>query len=202
MALINFPTVGVVTIAWSITPFAEVTRSDWTGTTRILKKGVPRWQASISVVPGSTAALLAWNAFFAQCDGPSNIFAVPAVEFAQTTLLAPQSVTAGQTTSPIVITGLPTSQTILPAGSRMVIGSSATDQQMFRLTADLVSNGSGVASAAINPGALQFPTVSGSAASLGRPAAVMRVTAGQPNGWSVSPGAIYTPHSFTCEEFF
>ncbi len=97
------------------------------------------------------------------------------------------------------LTGLQPSAINLRAGQRLTVVLPSGDEQLVALTADLLANSSGQATAALSTPLRETPSA-GAAVELSHPWALMRGL--QPQAWNVSPGPVYQPGGIQFEEAF
>ena len=205
MALITLPSGGIKSIEWTQPEWGGfVVRSGWTaqqtaGDTGTIRAG---WKCKITLTDRKVASLTPWRAFFAQARGPLGKFAVYMTEGQQLPVIAfGTQVDTGAATGAaniVNLRGLPASMTARKAGQLIEIVLNSEQWQAFVLIQDLVSNAYGGAAATLYPPPrYAFPDAAG--VEMNSPAVVMRLTT-PTGGWSVSPGQIYSPTSFECEE--
>ena len=149
MATITFPSNAIVEgLQWRLIMPSQTNISGWTGQRQTLGSNRGWWECQYSLAPivGDTA-VKPWRAFVAQARGMANDFRVPVHPRAQSTLGNTVLVQgAGQTGRSIVTDGWPNSATVLSAGDYVTI-----NDQLLQLTANVVSNGSGVATLTFEP---------------------------------------------------
>lgn len=122
--------------------------SGWTGQRQVLVSNRGWWECSFTLPPivGRTS-INPWRAFVAQARGVANDFQVPVDATAQSSLSNTVLVRgASQTGRNIVTDGWPNSTTVLRAGEYVTI-----EDQLLQLTANVTSNGSGIATLAFEP---------------------------------------------------
>lgn len=149
MATITFPSSPKPSgMQWRLVMPAQNNVSGWTGQRQVIASNRGWWECSVAFPPivGRTAAR-PWKSFIAQARGLANDFRVPVDPTPQSAL--PNTVLvqgAGQTGRSIVTDGWPNSTTVLSAGDYVTI-----NDQLLQLTANVTSNGSGVATLNFEP---------------------------------------------------
>ncbi len=149
MATITFPSNPKPSgMQWRLVMPAQNNVSGWTGQRQVIASNRGWWECSFTLPPivGRTA-INPWRSFIAQARGMANDFQVPVHPTAQSTLSNTVLVQgAGQTGRSIITDGWPNSTTVLSAGDYVTIGN-----QLLQLTANVTSNGSGVATLTFEP---------------------------------------------------
>lgn len=149
MATITFPSSPKPSgMQWRLVMPAQNNVSGWTGQRQVLASNRGWWECSVTLPPiVGRAAARPWKSFIAQARGMANDFRVPVDPTPQSALTNTVLVQgAGQTGRSIVTDGWPNSTTVLSAGDYVTIG-----DQLLQLTANVTSNGSGVATLTFEP---------------------------------------------------
>ncbi|HEX8419474.1 MAG TPA: hypothetical protein VF638_05615 [Sphingomonas sp.] len=178
---------------WRCPEPAQVNRSGWTGTSKVVGlPGAASWTLSGSFVTqiGETHARR-WRGFFMALRGPRNPFRMVAIERALQTTAANPAVRAGANRGDTLpLQGLPANQTVLLTGDLMTVPLPSGHKRLVCLTADLVTNGSGQATASFGPDLGEVP-VAGAIVEIREPFGLMRQTS-EPPGWDVDVGQTYS----------
>jgi hypothetical protein len=150
MAVIAIPSaLKIRSVSWTFDRPAQVNRSQWTGRDQVIANPwFGRWAAETEIAPVQDADAAALRAFLAQMEGRINTCRLPAVVTEQfgagfTVTVTGAGAAAGATSVPL--TGLPPSTTIL-AGRMLTI-----NDQLLITTAAMATNGSGAATATVEP---------------------------------------------------
>jgi hypothetical protein len=149
MATITFPTnYNAAELQWRLVMPSQNNVSGWTGQRQVIASNRGWWECQFTPPPlVGREAVRPWRSFIAQARGSANDFKVLAHPRPQSTLANTVLVQgAGQTGRSIVTDGWPNSTTVLFAGDYVTIG-----DQLLQLTADVTSNGSGVATVTFEP---------------------------------------------------
>lgn len=149
MATITFPSnYNAAELQWKLMMPAQTNVSGWTGQRQVIASNRGWWECQFTPPPlVGRDAVRPWRSFVAQARGSANDFQVLAHPRPQSTLANTVLVQgAGQTGRSIVTDGWPNSTTVLEAGDYVTIGN-----QLLQLTADVTSNGSGVATLTFEP---------------------------------------------------
>lgn len=181
-------------------PFpAQVNRSGWTGHRKVVGlPGATVWSASAEFVTIVTEAKAKrWRGWFMALKGPVNSFPLLATETVQTTAANPTVRTGANAGSTIPLQGLPINATVLLSGDMMTVPLPSGHQRLVVLTADLVTNGTGQATATFGPELDEIPAA-GVVVEIRRPWGLMAQTS-EPPGWDVSVGQTYA-FTLTAEE--
>lgn len=152
MAEIALPSFDFARVTVELEQNYQVNRSAWTGRRRITAlPGVERWLANCQTEPIATEIEeRAWRAFLVGARGPVNKFRIR-VACSQTSAATPTITSSGAPTNTLGLSGLPASQTILRAGQYLTVPLTSGHHRLVMLTADLVSNGAGQATAVFLP---------------------------------------------------
>jgi hypothetical protein len=149
MATITFPSSPKPSgMQWRLIMPAQNNVSGWTGQRQVIASNRGWWECQFTLPPiVGTTAVKPWRAYIAQARGMANDFQVPVHPTAQSALSNTVLVRgAGQTGRSIVTDGWPNSTTVLSAGDYVTI-----DDQLLQLTANVTSNGSGIATLTFEP---------------------------------------------------
>jgi hypothetical protein len=202
MTLITMPSGGIKAIDWTQPEWAGfVVRSGWTAKQTVGDLGNVRagWKCKVALTDRTVAKLLPWRTFMALAKGPTNVFVVGATDFPQPAPYNDLVVQgSGQTGSSIALRTAHASTFFLAAGSLIHVATTYTAWQMFTLTADLVSNGSGIATASLDR-PIRYAWPDGTGVEIINVGAVMRLVT-PTFGWGARAGKIYMPTGFDCEE--
>lgn len=139
---------------------SQVNRSAWTGRRKVVGlPGAALWtgQAAIDVLTTEVEER-PWRAFLWGLNGPKNWFkwTLPCNSHAGGKPLVASGATAGNT---LPLSGLTVSTTILTAGQFITVPLPSGHSRAVCLTADLVSNGAGGATASFVPALGEVPTL-------------------------------------------
>ncbi len=144
----------------SLSAPAQVNRSKWTGKRKVVGlPGIELWRAQISIDAQATEeAERPWRAFLWGLKGPSNWFRylLPCATHAGSNPTVASGASDGYA---LPLTGLSASTTILKAGQFMTVPLPSGARRAVCLTSDLVSDGSGNATAAFVPALGEIPTL-------------------------------------------
>ncbi len=143
----------------SLSAPAQVNRSVWTGKRKVVgMPGIELWKGSITIDTQATeTAEQPWRAFLWALKGPVNSFRwkLPCATHGGS---KPTVDTGASNGYALPLTGLSPSTTILKAGQFMTVPLPSGAYRLVCLTADLVSNGSGKATAQFVPALGEIPT--------------------------------------------
>jgi hypothetical protein len=188
MPEIAFP-VGydVVSEEWDIDVPAQVNRSGWTGTRKVIGlPGAPIWRATVALEPIATElSERALRAFLLKLKGVQNTFRLPAA-CSQTNAAGATVRTGANAGLTVPLQGLPANQTVLAEGQFLTVLLPSGHRRLVCLTADLNSNGVGQGTATFEPELGEVPAA-GTAVELANPYALMALAAPR-NGWSRENG--------------
>jgi hypothetical protein len=139
---------------WRLVMPSQNNVSGWTGQRQVVASNRGWWECSITLPPiVGTAAVKPWRSYIAQARGVANDFRVPVHPTAQSALSNTVLVRgAGQGGRSIVSDGWPVSATPLSAGDYVTIG-----DQLLQLTANVVSDASGIATLTFEPPIRRVP---------------------------------------------
>lgn len=220
MATITFPsTPKPQSMVWRLVQPAQTNISTWTGARQTLGSNRGWWECDITMPPVvSEASARQWLSFIAQTQGQVNDFQIKvspseqannwagpftnlSLDFingsytANTTALAsyPTVKGSGQTGRSLLTEGWKPSTTIMYAGQYVTI-----NNQLLRLTENIVSNAAGEATLTFAP-PLRVSPANGNAVEFRNPYALMYVT--EQINEPIEPGMIYG-FSFTLRESF
>lgn len=137
---------------------SQVNRSTWTGRRKVIGlSGAAVWQGTVSI--GSIATEedeRQWRAFLFSLEGPQNSFRWPLPRNSHIGLKPlVNSATGSSTTLPL--DGMQANTRILRAGQFMSVPLPSGHVRAVCLTADLITNGSGQATAAFKPALNEVP---------------------------------------------
>lgn len=180
-------------LKWRCPEPAIVNRSGWTGTSKVVGlPGAGLWSATGTFVTqvGEESALR-WRGFFLSLRGQRNSFPLVAIERARQTTIANPTVSTGATAGDrLPLEGLPANRLILRSGELMTVPLPSDHQRLVGLTADLISDANGRATASIAPELGEIPRF-GVTVVIDVPFALVRQTSEAP-GWDVEVGQTYT----------
>lgn len=140
--LITFPNIGIDDFEFSLETNHDATSSPFTRRSQVKIKDGARWVISLrfkNMRPSESALL---NSFLWQCDGPVGTFYLPDYLYA----IKPEPAThpkvslSDQTGKSLATKDWPANQTVLSAGDYIQVAG-----QMRGVTADVVSDGTGLA---------------------------------------------------------
>lgn len=162
MAEITVPDQSLIVDAqWLLDVPAQSNKSQWTGRTKITGlPGAETWAVKARVrFRGSLTAQKPWRAFFMALRGIQNTFRI---RFAcsQRTGSNPTVAAGANAGYTMPLAGLPVSQTVLKAGDGLTIPLPSGHHRLVILKADLVSNGTGNATASFEPALGEVPATS------------------------------------------
>lgn len=149
MATITFPSTPKPSgMQWRLVMPAQNNVSGWTGERQVIASNRGWWECSLSLPPiVGTAAVKPWRSYIAQARGVVNDFRITVHPTAQSALANTVLVRGGgQTGRSIISDGWPNSTTVLSAGDYVTI-----EDQLVQLTANVTSNGSGIATLTFEP---------------------------------------------------
>jgi len=174
-------------------PFpAQVNRSGWTGTRKVVgQPGAAIWTASgqfVTIMRATNANQ--WKGWFMSLQGSVHSFPLIAVEARQTSVANPVVGGGPSDAGFLPLTGLPASTEVLASGMMMTVPLPNGHKRLVCLTAPLVSNGAGQATAFFGPELGQVPAV-GATVEIRDPFGLMSLTS-EPPGWDVSEGQTYS----------
>jgi hypothetical protein len=156
MATITFPSTPKPSgMQWRLVMPAQNNVSGWTGERQVVASNRGWWECSLSLpaIVGTTS-VKPWRSFIAQARGMVNDFRIPVHPTAQSALTNTVLVRGGsQTGRSIISDGWPNSTTVLSAGDYVTI-----EDQLVQLTANVTSNGSGIATLTFEPPIRRAPT--------------------------------------------
>ena len=187
MTLITLPAgFDFVAEDWDFDVPGQVNRSKFTSRRKFVGlPGAEAWSCTLTVesIANEIDERL-WRAFIVKCKGQENTFYVPA------NCQSPPSgatVGAGSTNGyTLPLTGMTPSTTILHAGEFMTVPLPSGHKRLVCLTADLVANGSGIATAVFGPALNEVPAF-GAAVEIANPYCPMTLKA-RSNGWKKANG--------------
>lgn len=161
MSLIATPDVnGLLLDELRLTAPSQVNRSAWTGKRKVIgMPGIELWAGRATIDMLATEAdEREWRAFLFALRGPANYFkwVLPCNTHAGNKPVVGGSPGNGYT---LPLSGLAVSQTILVAGQFITVPLPSGYDRTVCLTADLVSDGSGLATATFEPALGETPTV-------------------------------------------
>lgn len=187
MTTISFPsTPKPQTMSWRLVQPAQNNISTWTGKRQVVSSSRGWWECDLTLPPiVGTTNVNAWRSFLAKTQGAANDFEVP-VDFVEQSPSVGVVTTnvADQTGRSISTTGWPTSTTNLVAGQYVTIYG-----QLHQLTADVTSNGSGVATLSVEP-PVRTPVPNGTVVEYRFPYCLMYLV--EKPAMSVEPGYVYS----------
>ena len=176
---------------------SQVNRSEWTGRRKVIgAPGREYWRGKASIVDIVTEAEeRQWRAFLFALDGPVNWFRWP---LPCNNHIGPKpTVAAGAGNGySLPLTGMQPNTRILEAGQFMTVPLPSGHSRAVCLTADLVTNGSGNATAQFRPALGEIPTL-GATVETARPFVPMSAVSVE-QGFSQANGVSGT--SFDVEE--
>lgn len=139
---------------------AQINRSKWTGRRKVIGlPGTEVWRAKCAVDTIATELEeRPWRAFLFALRGPANWFRL---NLPCNSHIGPKPVVAAGATNgyTLPLSGMAVSSTILRAGQFMTVPLPSGRFRAVTLTADLVSNGSGVGTATFEPALTEVPTL-------------------------------------------
>ena len=161
MSEITVPDVdGLILDGLTLTAPAQLNRSGWTGKRKVVGlPGIELWRGTATIDALATEEdERPWRAFLFALRGPANYFKwiLPCNTHAGSKPVVGSAPGDGYT---LPLSGMATSQTILEAGQFMTVPLPSGYNRAVCLTADLVSNGSGVGTATFEPALGETPTV-------------------------------------------
>lgn len=177
----------IVNKEWTLDQPAQVNRSAWTGRAKIVgMPGASLWSVKANIrLRARESEKRPWRAFLLSLRGPVNTFKLYAA-CSQRTGSNPTVSTGAAIGWTLPVTGLPFSQTVLVTGQFMTVSLPSGAKALVCLTSDLVSNGSGAATATFEP-ALPEAAANGATIETINPYCLMRLTATS-QGWSEEGG--------------
>ena len=187
MTTITFPsTPRPQSITWRLNMPTQNNVSSWTGKRQVVASGRGWWEATVTLPPVvGTSTFNAWRAFLALARGSANDFQVPVDATAQYANIGTVSTNAAnQVGRSISTNGWPNSTTTLVAGQFVTI-----QNQLFQLTANVTSDGSGVAVLSVEP-PVRTPIPANAAVEYRNPYCLMYLT--DMPSYSVEPGYVYS----------
>lgn len=172
---------------WELDQPAQVNRSQWTRRRKVVAlPGASLWTCTARIrIRPTEVTKRAWRAFLTALRGPANWFKLQAA-CNQRTGSNPTVASGAAIGWTLPLTGLPVSQTVLVAGQFMTVPLPSGFKALVCLSADLVSNGSGNATAAFNP-ALNEVATNGTTVETIDPYCMVALVKSQ-NGWSDENG--------------
>lgn len=167
----------------------QVTRSQWTGSRKVTgQPGAQRWLAKFAPHEIFEESIKKqWRAFIISLRGQANIFRLP-IATAQHGGSNPTVAAGANAGASLPLTGLAISAVILEAGDFLTVPLPSGHHRLVMLTADLVSDVSGNATAQFFPFLNQVPTLGASVESI-NPFCLMALTAAS-QGWSEEFGVM------------
>jgi hypothetical protein len=156
MATITFPSnYNAAALQWKLIMPSQTNVSGWTGQRQTIGSNRGWWECQFTPPPlVGREAIRPWRSFVAQARGGVNDFRVLAHPRPQSTLANTVLVRGGgQTGRSIITDGWPNSVTPILAGDYITIG-----DQLLQLTADVVSDGSGIATLTFEPPIRRAPS--------------------------------------------
>jgi hypothetical protein len=166
----------IVDKQWQLDVPAQSNKSAWTGRTKITGlPGAETWSVKARVrLRSSLATQRPWRAFAMALRGNQNTFRIRAACNQRTG--SNPTVGFGATSGySAPLTGLPVSTTVLRAGDFMTFALPSGHFRLVCLKADLVSNGSGAATASFEPALNEVPSISSTVETI-NPFALVRNT--------------------------
>jgi hypothetical protein len=189
MAVIPLPPgIRIKRIIWDVDQPAQINESRWTGDERVMAEPwFMRWSGQLELTPIiGEAASLAYQAFLLDLKGRVNTFRLPAVEGPQLdgnlSLFVLGGAPKGATS--LQIYNLPFNTLVARRGMKLTI-----NDQLLMLRNDLVSNGSGHATAQLGT-YLRMAAPHSTPVELRDPT-LLAALAQSNVGWEVEPGQIY-----------
>ncbi|RSV44419.1 hypothetical protein CA234_03110 [Sphingomonas sp. ABOLE] len=160
--------------------------SKWTGTSKIIGlPGAAEWLVSGTFASISDEAKARpWRAFFVALRGKRNAFRIRVGLDQQTAVGNPTVRAGGSAGLTVPLQGLPASQTVLEAGHLMTVTLPSGHERLVCLTASLVSDAQGRATATFAPELGEVPQA-GAAVEIQWPHALVRMS-DDTNGWEFS----------------
>ena len=149
MATITYPSTPKANgMSWRLVMPSQTNASEWTGRRQTIASGRGWWECQIVLPPiVGTTNVNAWRSFIAKARGRANDFQIPVDPTAQSASASTPLVNgASQTGRTLATDGWPVSTTVLVAGQFVTI-----NNQLLQLTANVTSNGSGVATLTFEP---------------------------------------------------
>ena len=187
MTIASWPTgVGIKNIDWDFIDPAQVNRSVVNNKRSVaILTDAPMIEASFELVPiMGVAGILNWRAFIFQLRGVANKFRLLATEGAQPVSGNPVVNGAGQTGLAISTSWGISNATVMKAGMLATI-----NDQLLGLQADVVTNGSGIATMTFHRAVLPSPA-NGAAIEVRNPTALVARKSTTAR-WSVDPAQLY-----------
>mgnify|MGYP006405241647 CR=1 FL=1 len=152
MATISMPTSNFVSASFGLRANTQTFISPLTGKLQTLELTGSKWYATYTTVPLSASAAGEWLAFLVKLRGQANSFFAydPARTTAQGTPTGTPLVNgASQTGNSLITDGWSNSTLVLKAGDYIAVD--ATQRQLYMVTADATTNGSGEVTLSIEP---------------------------------------------------
>ena len=191
MTIIAMPDDAFRDAAWTLVQPAQVNVSEFTGRRQVMTlPGAARWTVQANHVPIiGAAAFKPWRSFLTKLRGQANTFRMLAGEEDQRSGSNPTASAAAAGATSLTLNGLPISSTELEEGDSLTVRLAAGGEQLVTLSADLVTNGSGVGVASFQP-LLRDAVTAGAEIETVRPWCLMALDDAA-SGWSVGTGQIY-----------
>jgi hypothetical protein len=161
--------------------------SPFTLQTQVQDWGGRAWAYDLELTPVQGADGRALSVFFDALAGSFGRFLFADPSIVQTVPGTPVVSGAGQTGDALTISGFPNSTLVLRAGDFLSLGT-GLDTRLYRVTANVTSNGSGVASVPIIP-RLRASPADGAAVEVVAPKVLLRMSGPVPT--SISPAMIH-----------
>lgn len=187
MTTISFPaTPKPQTMSWRLVQPAQNNISTWTGKRQVVSSSRGWWECDLTLPPiVGTNNVNAWRSFLAKTQGATNDFQIPVDPTAQYANIGTVSTNAAnQTGRSISTNGWPNSTTTLVAGQYVTIYG-----QLHQLTADVTSDGSGVAVLSVEP-PVRVPVPNSTVIEYRNPYCLMYLV--EKPAMSVEPGYVYS----------
>lgn len=180
MTVLTFPTIrGASTAQWGLIGYTQAQISPFDGTAQTIAMPGARWKGSLAF---NNLALADWRtlaAFLASLGGRSGRFTMtPPQAWRRATAAVPGPVQingAGQSGAVLAIKGLPASTIVLEAGDFLSWPSAGARPQLHMATAQVISNGSGLAWVPIAP-PIRLPGNDSAAVTIDRPVGVFMLS--------------------------
>ncbi len=198
MTLIAMPTsVNLVNFQIFLDQRQQVNRSEWTNTRKVsAAPGAQKWSARFSpheII--EDAHKKEWRAFLFALEGQANTFNLT-VATGQHSGSRPAVGSGANAGATLPIAGMPANTVLLEAGDYMTVPLPSGHQRLVILTADLISDGSGLGTAQFKPFLNEVPAF-GATIETVDPFALMALSGGE-QGYSEEFGKMTV--EFTAEE--
>ncbi|GGB15158.1 hypothetical protein GCM10011380_00710 [Sphingomonas metalli] len=177
MAEILFPSgVELASEGWTLNEPAQVNRSGWTGTRKVVGlPGASLWSSTATIEGIATEDEEAGiRAFFVALRGMRNTFRLQA-GCQQTDVTTATVRTGAGNSDTLPMENLPANATVLTAGKFLTVQLPSGHFRLVCLTLPLVTNGQGMGTAVFGPELGEIP-VAGTAVELANPFALMAMT--------------------------